>query len=56
MSYTIDLTEQDDGWHWRLYVRGGTEFLTDGTADSLEQASSDARMAMIVAHRAGSSA
>lgn len=50
-SYTIDLTEMDGTWMWKLYVRGGSERIGDGEADNLEQASSDARTAMLVEER-----
>ena len=51
MSYTIDLTEMGGTWMWKLYIRGGSERINDGEADTLEQASSDARTAMIVHSR-----
>jgi hypothetical protein len=50
-SYTIDLSAVDNKWQWRLYTVGGTVRLTEGKADSIEQASSDARTAMIVHDR-----
>ena len=52
MSYTIDLTLSDDGTcTWRLYTRGGTVHVDDGTANNLEQASAEARTRMLVEHR-----
>lgn len=50
-TYTIDLTGNQDGWHWKLYKVGGSILIEDGEADTIEQASSDARTRMIVAHR-----
>ena len=51
-SFTIDLLSDETGsWHWKVYTVGGRVFVDDGEADSLEEASSAARTAMIVHHR-----
>lgn len=50
-SFTIDIVERKDGWQWTLYENGGAQFVELGEADTVEQASADARTRMIVRHR-----
>lgn len=50
-TYTIDLRLEGGSCHWKLYKVGGSILVGDGEADTLEQASADARTAMIVEHR-----
>jgi len=52
MSYTIDLTEKDGTWTWRLYERGGSVFIFTDHADTIEGALADAGRALLVQHRA----
>ena len=50
-TYTIDLRLTNKTCTWRLYILGGQVLVADGAADTLEQASAEARTRMLVEHR-----
>ena len=51
MSYTLDYVATEDGWTWRMYERGGTAFVVEGKATSIEAALDAAKTALLVHHR-----
>lgn len=53
MTYTIDIKLFPDyHWRWSIYDRGGSRHVTDGRADSIEEALDHAKTELLVLHRA----